>query len=126
MLSLVYLASTEKIELVTDDYYKKELEVNDILDKVKRTTQLKEQVKCGIDGDSLVIRFPTELDGAISGEMFFFRPSSKELDRTFPIETQTGTARIPITDMQKGKYNAVVDWQASERKYYSKHIIVIP
>lgn len=71
MLGMVYFATKQNNELVTENYYEKELEFKDILVKKEHSALLLEQVTYQADLKSFNIVFPTEITTPIRVTLFF-------------------------------------------------------
>jgi len=126
MLGLVYLASQQSHELVTDDYYEKELEFKETLKKQAQTQQLTEQLSCNIKENQLTIKFPKEVSETISGKLFFFKPSNEKDDKTIPFETSSNEYTVDVATFSSGMYKLKIDWQTNEVAYFNEKVIVIP
>ena len=61
MSGLAIFASLQRNELVTEDYYEKELEFKEVQKKQERTSKLSEQLDWEIGNDQFVINFPKEV-----------------------------------------------------------------
>ena len=55
---MVYKSSNEKMDLVTADYYGKELKFQQQIDETKRTDALSEEVRYEVKNNRLLIYFP--------------------------------------------------------------------
>nr|MDA3928246.1 FixH family protein [Prolixibacteraceae bacterium] len=58
LLTLVFFTVNQKIELVTEDYYPKELKYQEEIQKQKQTQQLQGKIEISID-DVVSIQFPS-------------------------------------------------------------------
>jgi hypothetical protein len=65
--SLVFISMRQKIDLVTDNYYEKEIKYQDEIDKKNRTNLLKEKLLITRTGNEIFIKFPSDAIPA-SGE----------------------------------------------------------
>ncbi|MCO6501050.1 MAG: FixH family protein [Vicingus serpentipes] len=126
MFGLVYLASQQSHELVTENYYEKELAFKETLKKQEQTKKLTEQLSCNIKENQLIVKFPKEVTQPISGKLFFFKPSNEKNDQTIPFETATNEHIVDITTFSSGMYKLKIDWQTQEVAYFNEKVIVIP
>jgi len=126
ILFMVYMSFGEKYDLVTTDYYAKEIAFQDKIDKKSRLKTLPEQLSIRQAEGKIIIRFPHDETTKIQGEVYCFRPSDESKDFIEPIEAKRGEHRIPLNRFQKGKYLIKVDWQASGRTFYTEKTIIIP
>lgn len=126
IVTMVGLTMRENVDLVSEDYYRKELEYQEKIDAIERTASLKDPLTWRIAGDTLVLEFP-DLHGKSGGSVFFFRPSDARLDREIPIADKPDILRrIPLTGLTTGLYRMQIDWHAGGADYYSEGIIQIP
>lgn len=126
MLGLVFFASKQSHELVTDNYYEKELEFKNVLVKQELTEMLTEQLKIEIKGKELNLTFPKEVGNNIDGTIFFFKPSNINDDKEISFTTDNGTKTIDVANFSTGMYKVKVNWNASKKEYYNEKEIVIP
>lgn len=126
MLTLVYFATKQNNELVTDNYYEKELEFKEVLVKKQNTTKLTEQVIFNITNENIEVLFPKEISKQITGKMYFYKPSNEQLDKEFVIKLINYTQQIPLQPFQKGMYHVKIDWKANNTDYFNEISIVIP
>jgi len=125
ILFLVYKTMGVDFELVSEDYYAKELAYQDQIDKMKNVKALGQDVEIEVLSGIVELRFPVELaEGPISGELLFFRPSDKSLDRSMPLELDgSGIMRISTESMKPGIFNLQIEWQANGIALYSEKSI---
>lgn len=127
MLFLVWKTTTIKDDLVTPDYYAKELRFQEQVDKQKRTHELKEQPSWNVDGKKIAIRFPTEmLPKNVKAEILFYNASSAKRDFTVSCSPDsTGLCQVNSDKLQHGVYEMKIDWSAGGVSYYNEGIINI-
>ena len=111
--------------LVSDDYYQDGIEYQDQIDKINRTSELKESVNWIYDYNSQLVQFnfPSELS---SGKIVFYRPSNSNLDRYVKIKKDENNLQtLNINNWQKGFWKIKVDWQMDNETYYNEGSIDI-
>ncbi|MFT3946356.1 MAG: FixH family protein [Agriterribacter sp.] len=116
---LVFKSSNEKIDLVTPDYYAKELKHQEKIDAVKRTNALASKVTFEVVNNTLIITLPAEFNEKdVSGEVLLYCPSddNKDIKRNFTTTNSTTTVELPSGT--KVAYNLQVNWNAGSRAYY--------
>lgn len=124
ILGLVWRSFGQRIELVTDNYYEKELEYNAQMEKTTRARQLGEPISWTVHGDSLSLRFPGV---ATAGRLVFQRPSDARADTAFTVGARhDSTMTVSLAAFQRGAYRLKADWTMAGVTYYSEHIVVIP
>jgi len=126
MLSLVYYASLQRNELVTEQYYEKELEFKEVIKKQEQTESLSEQLSWNIHDNTINIKFPNEIKDDVSGKIFFFKPSNKSDDIVIPFQTKSGVYVVDISHFSSGMYKMRIDWQSNNKEYYNEEEIVVP
>lgn len=112
-------------DLVTDDYYQKELKHQDEIDKLNNAKKLKENISWRKTEEGLEIRFPKDLEPQkITGKVFLYRPSNQKLDSEITISLSDNIMLIPKTKLLDGRWNIFVDWQYKGVSYLYKKDIV--
>jgi hypothetical protein len=123
--SLVAKAFRQKVDLVSEDYYSREIRYQDQLNKMNNTAALHSDLNCTVSEGNLKIQFPEKSE--TNGNLYFLRPSDAKLDVSEKIRTDlSGLQIINLEKFQSGKYRLQADWEVSGKKYYSEKIIVVP
>lgn len=108
-------------DLVTEDYFQKELIYQDELNALENSNSLKGKVTGKRTEEGWEITFPAELEySEIAGTVLLYRPSSKNLDFQMPIELSGPTLLIPDDRMVGGKWNTIVSWSYQGKDYLYK------
>ncbi len=108
-------------EMVTEDYYRKEVGYQAQLDKSQNAFDLKEKVTVAIKSEGLLISFPTEFDFTkIEGKVSLYRPSSQKLDFEIPISLSSSNLLIPKTKLAGGRWDISIDWSYQGKGYLNK------
>ena len=128
IMFFVIKANTDKKydhDLVTEDYYVKELDFQNDIDKQNNAKALLENISWAKTEKGLVIIFPEHLlTNSITGKVFLYRPSNKQLDFELPISLSDHNLLIPDKRLLDGRWNIKVDWQYNGKSYlYKKEII---
>lgn len=127
ILFLVYKTTTVNIDLVTKDYYKKELAYQEQINKVKRTNSLQEPLKWAIQNNGVVFSFPKEtVGGKVKASVLFYRPSDSDKDLKVEVTPDTsGTCIVSSEKLTKGVYRMQVDWSVNDVAYYNEGVVNI-
>src|SRR4051794_3525376 len=83
-VGLVVLACSQKVDLVSSDYYEQEIKFQNHLDRLQRTRDLGVQgvIAYDLSKQRITISLPAEqIRRAISGRIQLYRPSTAGLDR---------------------------------------------
>ncbi|MCL9808860.1 FixH family protein [Flavobacterium luminosum] len=98
-------------EMVTEEYYKKEMGYQEQLDKQQNAQDLPQKVIVDIKSEGLVIRFPESFDYTkINGKVSLYRPSNQKLDFDMPISLSSSNLLIPKTKLVGGRWDIIIDW----------------
>ena len=128
ILYFVITMSTNKKydhDLVTEDYYKQELEYQGDINKEENAKTLKQNLNWKKTDEGLVIEFPADLDiKNITGNVFLYRPSNEKFDFEIPISLSSHTLLIPEKSLLDGRWNIKVDWQYMKEEYLYKQDIL--
>jgi hypothetical protein len=127
ILFLVYKTTTVKDDLVTPDYYAKELKFQEQLDKQKRTHALTEQPSWNVTGKKVAVRFPKELLGEnVKAEILFYNASEAKRDFTISCSPDSsGLCEVNSEKFKHGVYQMKIDWSAGSVSYYNEGTINI-
>ena len=112
-------------DLVTEEYYKAELGYQDEINKENNSKKLTENISYKKTPEGLLISFPSNLDtDKITGNVFLYRPSNKQLDFETPISLSDNYLLIPENRLLDGRWNIKIDWQYKETSYLYKREIM--
>lgn len=127
IVTLVSLSISQKVDLVSKDYYEQELQFQNKINLMDRTKLLSEQLSWQVQNDELVLDFPDQFKGQqTSGKVFFFRPSDAVLDKNFELQTDTlNTKSMSIKKLKSGLYKIQINWEVENIKYYNEGFIQI-
>ncbi len=126
ILFMVYKSSTQTTDLVTTDYYAKELKYQDKIDEIKRVSKLAAPVECGISDNALTIQFPKDFAGRqLAGEAVLYCPSDekKDMKKNFTLKDEPLQMQIPAGN--KGLYELHLSWKDGAVTYYFEKKIII-
>ncbi|MBO6607013.1 FixH family protein [Psychroserpens sp.] len=127
MYFVINMSAVDKYDtsLVTEDYYKQELEYQSDIDKESNAKTLENDITWKRTEDGLLISFPEDLNiDNITGKVFLYRPSNKQLDFESSISLSNHNLLIPDKRLLDGRWNIKVDWQYRGKSYLFKKAIV--
>ena len=127
ILSVVVYLSSIDVNLVTEDYYEKELNHQDQIDKEARTSQLPEKLKITVTENLINLKFPSLFKPyEISGLVQFYRPSDSQQDFSVNIELSDSLEQtISTASIQKGYWRIKVDWSVEEKDYFNEKLVMV-
>jgi hypothetical protein len=127
VLVMVLIFMNQDVHLVTDNYYAKELEYQNQIDKINRTNQLDEQLQIMNQPSLIKFIFPQQFKTEkIQGKIQFYRPSDQSKDFVIDIMTDTSNSQIVGTEkFSKGVWRVKIDWSVKENTYYNEKILLV-
>ncbi|MBL1280934.1 MAG: FixH family protein [Fluviicola sp.] len=122
MYMVVTMMST-KIDLVSEDYYQKEINYSSELDAVKRDNQLKARPTFIETENHYVVQLSSVIE-LKNVELFLRRPNDDREDKTFSIR---GTKNFMIAkdELKKGNYHAILSYDFEGELHIQKHEIKV-
>ncbi|SFD21345.1 FixH family protein [Algibacter pectinivorans] len=111
-------------DLVSEDYYAEELQYQNDINKLESASELHQNVTYKKTNQGLVIQFPDSLNYKnITGKLFLYRPSNKQLDFEAAISLSNSNLLIPDNRLVDGRWNIKIDWQYNGKSYLFKESI---
>ncbi|MCG8207534.1 FixH family protein [Tenacibaculum finnmarkense] len=105
-------------DLVSEEYYQKELVFQGDIDATKNAKELSENIKVQRVSEGLKIYFPTAFNPTdIKGKVFLYRPSNKQLDFEIPISISNTYLLVPEKRLLGGRWNIIVSWNYKNTPY---------
>lgn len=124
ILSFVYKAtfmSQYDHHLVSDDYYRDEINYQQEINKLNKAAALKEDLTLTKVPEGLLIKFPAEFDAEkITGTISFQRPSNDKIDFQLPIKLVASNYLISNENLVDGRWNAKIEWTINGTTYLFK------
>ncbi|HSL89068.1 MAG TPA: FixH family protein [Ignavibacteriaceae bacterium] len=118
-IATVIFMMNQDVDLVSSDYYEKGIKYQEQIDMENRSQRLKDNVKMEWSGNLFEISFPDEFeDQAISGEIFFYRPSDSKKDFRLPLNITDLKQYIPVQGLEKGLWRVKLNWNLKNKDYY--------
>ncbi len=126
ILAMVYKSSTQNTDLVTTDYYAKELKYQEKIDEMKRVAALSAPVEYILKDNSVFIKFPKDFAGKkLIGEAVLYCPSDQDKDFKKRFTLRDESLQINIPADHKGLYELHISWQDGSVTYYFEKKIFI-
>ncbi|MEY3053363.1 MAG: hypothetical protein RLY31_3148 [Bacteroidota bacterium] len=127
MVGMVFYSKGLDHSLVEEDYYRKDLQYQQVITAMENTASLSRDVEISRDRQREVLGFlfPAEATSP-HGTIHFYRPSDKQMDFTIPVRTDgNGYLEYPYQQLPKGRWTVKVNWTAAGKDYYSEQIVVL-
>lgn len=123
---MVFKSSIQNTDLVTTDYYAKELKYQEKIDEAGRTAALSAPLEYSIKGNALTIVFPKDFAGKqLAGEAVLYCPSDEKKDLRKNFSVKDESLQMDIPSGSKGLYELHISWQDGGVTYYFEKKIII-
>ncbi|WP_374543233.1 FixH family protein [Flavobacterium sp.] len=111
-------------ELVAEDYYKQERNVQDNIEKQNNSNELKEKLTVTKSSEGIIVTFPPHFDfKGINGTISLYRPSSQKLDFDTKIALSSPIMLIPKNKLTGGLWEISIDWNYEGKNYLNKETV---
>ncbi|MDR2221309.1 MAG: FixH family protein [Flavobacteriaceae bacterium] len=98
-------------ELVTENYYQQEVEIDGKREREVNASNLSEHLKIDSSKEGITVVFPNGFDyKKITGKVFLYRPSNQKLDNDMEISLSSSNLLIPSDNLVDGRWDIVVEW----------------
>ena len=127
ILTLVIISSNNKEELVSKDYYAKELAYQDHINAVMNEKVLSASLSYQVEEKSIRLILPSEMKNtSVTGQINFYCPSSSAKDKKLSMKfNEEGIQIIEKNELQKGIYKMELTWNANGKTFYKEAVINI-
>ncbi len=124
MLTLVYMTTTSKVNLVEEDYYPKGLAYQTRIDAIKNAKDINAEFITSQNINNVIITIPNiKVD---TGTVLFFRPSGNSLDMSYNLLPNNEQKMVfPKSDFTRGKYILKINWQYQNIEYYVEQVFFV-
>lgn len=121
MLFLVYKATSESFDLVTENYYEAELKYQEVIDQKSNVAGLSSPPKITHAVNSVSIQLPGEFaNKTVEGEIYLYRPSDASKDIRKNFTTQDGFYQLDLVKALSGSYDIKLSWKAGGKQYFQE------
>jgi hypothetical protein len=121
-IALIVVASAQKTDLVSRDYYEQELKYQARIESISRAQKLGDRAGIAFEraDRTLAISLPPEhVRAGLQGRIEFYRPSSAGLDRQLPLAPNAGGVQsVNLTNLPRGLWEVRVTWTVQNQEYW--------
>lgn len=125
--TMVGISMTKNIDLVTENYYEKELKYQDKIDMLNRTKALTDKITIENTSGIVKINFPSAYaNEIITGTVNFYRAMDKKKD--FKVELKKDASsiqKISTANMEKGNWKVEIMWKMQGKDYFCQSDIFV-
>lgn len=125
MLWLVLTASRQPLDLVSEDYYAREMRFQERIDARRNSNDLDQKLRFSWTAATkeLQVEWPEAIEDA-TGTLLLYCPADATRDREFPITPSNST--LDLNDLASGFWRVQLDWQAGGKTYFDESTVMIP
>lgn len=129
VVGVVIASRFQQVDLVSKDYYDKEVRYQEQINRQKATQELGYQLQSKYDkgNGSLALRFPDGIDAAgVSGHAVLFRPSNASLDKKFELAVPVDREQLfNCGKLVPGLWKLKVEWQLDTLQLFHEQEIYV-
>lgn len=124
---MVYIAVTTKVDLVTENYYEKELRYQEQIDIMTNTNAYGAHITVSFDDDSIRICYPKlGLVNAYHGTVSLFRPSDQSKDIAVDVAPDSAYRQsIYSARMAAGLWRMKIAWSVGDTEFYHEQPLIL-
>lgn len=128
-VALIVLSARTQTDLVSQDYYERELRYQEDIDRRTRTQALEGQVQVRYDADRRQLTFALPAAHAAKraeGEIQLYRPSAAGLDRRVPLTVDSrGQQILDATTLSDGLWRVRVTWRVGGEEFSCDEKVIV-
>lgn len=125
-VSFILFSLTQDINLVSEDYFPKEIAYSKKLERINNADKLSEKISLKKENNQIIISYPLNKVDNISGNILLYYVTSYRHDKTISIKPNKNAKQIILTnDLQKGRYYIKIEWEANGIKYFQEFKVTI-
>ena len=126
IITMVVVSMRQKVDLVSADYYAKELSYQSDINKMANAKALKTPLKFSLVNNTVELIFPEEHSAkTIEANVFVYKPSDNKSDKTIKFTSTEGRYIFSTEDFAKGMYKIKVDWKVENIEYQAESVVVL-
>lgn len=125
-VSFILFSLTQDINLVSEDYFPKEIAYEAKIKRINNADKLSEKISVKTENNKIIISYPKDKLNDISGEILLYYVTSYRHDKTISIKPNTEAKQIiNSSNLQKGRYYVKIEWLANNIKYFQEFKITL-
>lgn len=128
IVSFIAFAVRQREDLVSADYYEREVRYQSQLDSLNRSQSLARQsiVTYEPQQQTIVITLPAAQTQGATGRVHLYRPSDARLDRELPLALSAdGVQRLEAKSLRDGLWKVRVQWTVSGQDFFVDQPVIV-
>lgn len=124
---MVIQSMNTRYDLVSKEYYKDELQYQQVIDGTSRANQLGSRAAITQADGQLIVQLPREMQQKlITGSLWLYSANDAQKDRKIVLQVnEQAMQTIDSRGMVPGSYTAKISWQAGGESYYTEVPVTI-
>lgn len=126
--TFIAFAVRQREDLVSADYYEREVRYQSQLDSMNRSQSFAAQSVVTFEPQmqTIVITLPVAQTQGATGNIHLYRPSDARMDRELPLAlTEDGTQRLDAKKLADGLWKVRVKWNANGQDYFLDQPVIV-
>jgi len=127
MIGMVVYSTQNKVQLVQEEYYNKDLNYEAFRQKRQNADQLNKELQINYIAslEQLELIFPEKMK-INEGTLTLFRPSNLYQDQKIRIQTdENNQMTLPTNKLSKGKWKIQLNFESEGKAYYKEEVIAL-
>lgn len=121
IVTLVTGSMKQDFDLVSKDYYAKELAYQQQIDAGKNQSELSAPVQINVNSEFVNIEFPAEFaDKVLTADIHFYSPVKTSLDKRFDKKIEGNKLTLARTELNNVFYKCKINWESDGKHYYQE------
>ncbi|HEX4957368.1 MAG TPA: FixH family protein [Lacibacter sp.] len=127
MFTLVYKSIKTDFQLVSKDYYKDELQYQQVIDGSNNANALTTELMLVQTDKGISVQFPQEMKGRVlQGEIWFYCSYDERKDLRLKIDaTNEAVQLIESSRLAAATYSVKTTWKADDTPYYNEQSFTV-
>jgi hypothetical protein len=127
ILVLVIISMSREVDLVTDQYYEKELQYQQRIDALQRGSDPRNAVVVTEGSARVVVQFPRHRQaGRYAGSIVLYRPANVHDDLNITVDLDSACQQvIPTARLARGLWRLKMDWIADSDTCFAEKVIIL-
>ncbi len=124
---VIVFAFNEKVDLVTKNYYEKEIKYQEEIDKQNNSSILEQNIDVNYNHREVIIKFPMNFKmNLIKGIIHFYRPSDSQNDFLVDLKLDSlGFQRINTSGIKPGLWKIIFNWKYRDKEFLESRELFI-
>jgi hypothetical protein len=124
---LVVQCMNTHYDLVSKEYYKDELQYQQVIDETSRANQLSSRATVSQTNDQLIVQLPAEMQQQpVTGIILFYSIDNSQKDKQVALQLNGHAAQtIDSHAFIPGNYTAKIRWSSNKEQYYTEVPVTI-